>query len=172
MGRFTITRTNLALPDEKGMAGASQFLFKAIDGYGKDDRASWRRFWKRVLAMKPGDTAEVEMVFPRSGPYHRRHMALEQSIFDAQETFEDFESFRNWLKIGAAWVVWVPGDGGELTPVPKSVSYAAADQDEFQKFHEAVVRFLRGDYAPAVLWPHLKKPSDMMGAILRGFDEH
>ena len=60
---------------------------------------------------------------------------------------------------------------GQIVPIPKSVSYAAADQDEFQKFHEAVVRFLRGPHAAAVLWPHMKTPSDMMTAILRGFDE-
>jgi hypothetical protein len=155
------------------MAGASAFLFKALDGFGKDDRASWRRFWKRALAMKPGDMFEVEMVFPRSGPYHRRHMALEQSVFDAQEIFEDFEQFRYWLKIGAAWVIWAPGEDGTVVPIPKSVSYAAADQDEFQKFHEAVVRFLRTERAAAALWPHLgKRAGDMMTAILRGYDEH
>lgn len=172
MSRFAITRTQMALPDEKGMAGASAFLFKALDGFGKDDRASWRRFWKRALAMKPGDMFEVEMVFPRSGPYHRRHMSLEQSVFDAQEVFEDFEAFRTWVKIGAAWVIWMPGPDGQMVPIPKSVSYASADQDEFQKFHEAVVRFLRGEHAAKTLWPHMKTPFDMMTAILRGYDEH
>ncbi len=168
MSRFTIKRTNMALPDD--MAGASAFLFKALDGYGKDDRTSWRRFWKRILNMKPGDLVEVEMVFPRSGPFHRRHFAIEQSVFDAQEVFTDYEQFRQWLKIGAAWVIWMPGVDG-MVPIPKSVSYAAADQDEFQKFHEAVLAFLRGPHAPAVLWPHMKNPSDMIDAILRGFEQ-
>lgn len=171
MARFTITRTHMALPDETGMAGASAFLFKALDGFGKDDRSSWRRFWKKALNMAPGDMFEVEMVFPRSGPYHRRHMSLEQSVFDAQEVFEDFEQFRTWLKIGAGWVIWMPGHAGEMVPIPKSVSYATADQAEFEQFHAAVVNFLRGDHAAAVLWPHLKTPSDMMIAILRGYDE-
>ncbi|MGL4297382.1 MAG: hypothetical protein ACRCTG_16860 [Aestuariivirga sp.] len=169
MARFAIQRTNIALPDERGMAGASALLFQALDGFGKDDRASWRRFWKRAVSMEPGEMFEVEMVFPRSGPFHRRHMALEQSVFDAQERFEDFEQLRCWMKIGAAWVTWMPGPEG-LVPIPKSISYAAADQDEFEKYHRAVVDFLRGPHAAPVLWPHLKNPSDMMGAILRGFD--
>lgn len=171
VARFTVARTRMALPDEKGMAGASAFLFKALDGFGKDDRTSWRRFWKRVLNMKPGDIFEVEMVFPRSGPFHRRHFAIEQSVFDAQEVFEDYEQFRQWLKIGAAWVIWMPGPDGQLVPLPKSVSYAAADQDEFEKFHHAVVAFLRGPHAPSVLWPHMRNPSDMIDAILRGFEQ-
>lgn len=37
------------------------------------------------------------------------HMAIEQAVFDAQDRFSDFEMFRDWLKIGSAWVVWVPG---------------------------------------------------------------
>lgn len=172
MSRFTIQRTRQAMPDAKQLEGARALLFGALDGFGKDDKASWRRFWKRMIGMEPGATIEVDMVFPRSGPYHRRHMALEQSVFDAQEAFEDFESLRTWLKIGAGWVIWMPGPDGQLVPIPKSVSYATADQDEFEKFHAAVVRFLRGEHAPAVLWPHLgKKATHMMEAILRGFDE-
>lgn len=172
MSRFTIQRRRQALPDAKQLEGARALLFGALDGFGKDDRSSWRRFWKRMIGMQPGDVFEVEMVFPRSGQFHRRHMALEQSVFDAQEVFEDFEQFRQWLKIGAAWVIWMPGTDGQMVPIPKSVSYAAADQDEFQKFHEAVVNFLRGEHAAKTLWPHMKTPSDMMTAILRGYDEH
>lgn len=172
MARFTIQRTRQAMPDAKQLEGARALLFGALDGFGKDDRSSWRRFWKRMVGMNPGDTVEVEMIFPRSGPFHRRHMSLEQSVFDAQETFEDFGQFLQWCKIGAGWVIWMPGPDGQMVPLPESISYAAADQDEFQKFHEAVVRFLRGDHAASVLWPHMKNPSDMMTAILRGYDEH
>lgn len=172
MGRFTITRNDIAMPEGAQLEGVRAFLFRALDGFGKDDKASWRRFWKRVVNMPVGEMFEVEMVFPRSGPYHRRHMALEQSVFDAQDVFEDFEQYRYWLKVGAAWVVWMPDDKGGLVPIPKSVSYAAADQDEFQRFHAAVIRFLRGDHAALILWPNLgPKAYDMMNSILQGFDE-
>ena len=172
MGRFAIQRTRMTLPTEQQLEGARALLFGALDGFGKDDKASWRRFWKKMIGMQPGEIIEVDMVFPRSGPFHRRHMALEQSIFDAQEAFGEFEMLRTWLKIGAGWVIWAPGPDGQLVPIPKSISYAAADQDEFQKFHEAVVRFLRTDRAAGALWPHLgRRAGDMMTAILRGFDE-
>jgi hypothetical protein len=172
MARFTITRSNISMPEGVRLDGVRDFLFKVIDGFGKDDKASWRRFWKRVSKMSPGDLIEVEMVFPRSGPYHRRHFALEHSVFDAQDVFDDFEVFRHWVKIGAAWVVWMPDDKGGLVPIPKSVSYAEADQDEFQRFHASVVNFLRADHAPLILWPHLgPKAYDMMNSILSGFEE-
>jgi Protein of unknown function (DUF1367) len=172
MSRFTIHRTNMALPDERGLEGARTLLFKALDGFGQDDKKSWRRLWKRMIGLEPGEMCEVQMVFPRSGPFHRRHMAIEQKVFDAQEKFEDFESFRTWLKIGAAWVIWAPGEDGTLIPVPKSISYAAADEDEFHRYHEAVVRFLRGPHAGVFLWPHLEdKAINQIDYILRGFGE-
>ena len=172
MARFTITRTNIALPDDRGMEGASALLFKALDGLGKDDRSSWRRFWKKMIGMEPGEMVEFSMTFPRSGPYHRRHMAIEQRLFDCQEVFEDFESLRTWLKVGAGWVIWAAGADGTLIPIPKSISYAAADEDEFRRFHEGVIRFLRGPHAGLFLWPHLEdKAVNQIDYILSGFGE-
>lgn len=172
MSRFTIQRTNIALPDAKGLEGARALLFGSLDGFGKEDKTSWRRLWKRMVNLAPGEMVEVAMSFPRSGPFHRRHMAIEQKVFDAQEKFDDFESFRVWLKIGAAWVIWAPGENGEMIPVPKSISYAAADEDEFRQFHEAVVRFLRGPHAAVFLWPRLEdKAVNQIDYILDGFGE-
>ena len=34
MSRFTVCRTNISLPDDRGMEGASHLLFKALDGFG------------------------------------------------------------------------------------------------------------------------------------------
>jgi len=172
MSRFTIHRTGAALPDERGLEGARSLLFKALDGFGQDDKQAWRRLWKKLISLEPGEMMEVSMVFPRSGPFHRRHMALEQRVFDAQEKFEDFEAFRTWLKIGAGWVVWAPGEAGALTPVPKSISYASADEQEFRQYHEAVVRFLRGPHAAVFLWPHLEdKAIAQIDYIMGSFGE-
>jgi hypothetical protein len=117
--------------------------------------------------------AAVEMVFPRSGPFHRRHMKIEQTLFDAQERFTDFQMLRDWLKIGAAWVVWVPGAKGGIVPLPKSISYAKADEEEFRQFHSQVIEFLRGEHAAPYLWKHLgkEKSYEMMDSILEGFGE-
>jgi hypothetical protein len=97
---------------------------------------------------------------------------MEQKVFDSQEKFDDFEAFRTWLKVGSGWVIWAVGEEGTLVPIPKSVSYAAAEQEDFEKFHAGVVRFLRGPHAGVFLWPHLEqKAIDQIEYILRGFDE-
>lgn len=151
MGRFTITRTNLALPDEKGMAGASQFLFKAIDGYGKDDRASWRRFWKRIINLNPGDLVEVDMVIPRNQRFHRKFFALLEIGFDAWEpTLEhdgnpvekNFEQFREDVTILAGHYVQTWTLDGEMRLRAKSISFASMDDEEFERVYSSVADVL------------------------------
>ena len=172
MSKMSIVRTDYAMPDEGAMEGVRHFLFRVFDGATKDDRSAWRRFWKRLTKLEPGEMAKAEMMFPRSGPFHRRHMKIEQTIFDAQDRFTDFEMFRDWLKIGAAWVVWVPGAKGGIVPLPKSISYAKADEEEFRQYHHQVMSFLRGEYAAPYLWKHLGDGAhEMMRVLLEGFGE-
>lgn len=98
-------------------------------------------------------------------------MAIEQAIFDGQERFSDFNQFRNWLKIGAGHVDWMPGAKGGIVPLPKSISYADLEEDEMREVHEAMMAFLRGPHAAPYLWKHLgDEAGEMMLSILRGFD--
>lgn len=171
MSQITIMRTDKMLP--AAMDQVKDFLFGALDGFNRDDKRAWRRIWKRIKGMEVGEMLAVEMHMPRSGPYHKRHMKIEQSVFDAQERFQDFEQFRYWLKVGAGWVTWAAGPKGGVVPIPKSISYANADQEEFTRYHEAVVEFLRGPHAAKFLWRHLGADGSaaMMNEIMEGFDE-
>lgn len=174
MSQITIMRTERAMPVAELILNAIRdFLFGVIDGFTKDDRRAWRRLWKRIKEMDAGELLVVDVVMPRSGPYHRRHMKIEQSVFDAQERFDDFKQFRVWLKVGAGWVNWCAGPKGGVVPIPKSISYAKADQEEFVRYHEAVVAFMRGPHAAPFLWRHLgnDRAHEMMHTILDGFGE-
>lgn len=172
MSRITMVRTDQPIPGENDLCAVRSFLFGVVDGAGKDDRSAWQKFWSKVKRLEPGEVFDFEIVFPRIGAYHRRHMAIEQAVFDAQDRFSDFEMFRDWLKIGSAWVVWVPGPKGGIVPLPRSISYRKADQDDFEKYHRQVMNFLRGEHAAPYLWRHLgDKSHDMIDAILEGFDE-
>ena len=170
--KITIVRGREPLPPETVLAYIRNFLFGLFDGWSKPDKSAWRKLWKRLMDLEPGEFAVIEFVIPRSSPYHRRHMKIESTIFDAQERFDDFDMFRNWLKIGSAWVEWVPGAKGGIVPLPKSISYAKADQAEFEQFHRSVIGFLRGPHAAPYLWKHLgEKSHEMMDSILEGFGE-
>lgn len=154
MAQITLVRTDHELPADP--EAARQLLFGVVDGFTQQDKRAWRRFWRRFLGMRPGEMATAEWRFPRSGPFHRFHMRLEQGLFDHQDRFTNFEQFRVWLKVGAGWVDWCAGPKGGVVPIPRSISYAKADEDEFRRFHDQVMEFLRGPHAADYLWPHMK----------------
>lgn len=159
---------------EAEKAAARKVLFGAIDGLGERGKKQWRRFFNGVLRLEPGEMVTIKTHRARSGPFHRRHMSIEQRLFEAQERFDDLEMLRFWLKTGAGWVTWAAGPTGGVVPIPRSISYAAADEDEFREFHEASMRFLRGEHAAGYLWPHLRKDrkaDEMMNTILVEFGE-
>lgn len=172
MSRVTIIKTADEKPAEQILEHVRRFLFGLFDGWSNDDKKGWRKIWKRLMALEPGEFAEIEFVIPRSSPYHRRHMAIEAAVFDAQERFDDFDVFRAWTKIGAGWVVWAPGAKGGIVPLPRSISYAKADQAQFEQYHGKVIAFLRGEHAAPYLWPHLGAgANEMIDNILASFDE-
>lgn len=174
MSQVTIMRTDKAWPATTLLLDVIRdFLFGVIDGFGRDDKRSWRRIWKRIKSMEAGELLVIDIRMPRSGPYHRRHMAIEQAVFDAQERFQNFKAFRDWVKIGSGHCEWVPGPKGAVVPIPNSISYASIDDNDFKVFHENMIQFLRGDHAANVLWPHLKgdRAAEMMETILAEFEE-
>lgn len=90
-----------------------------------------------------------------------------------QWRFEDFESFRTWLKVGASFVGWYPGPKGGVIPVPRSISYSKLEQGAMEQFHNDAVAFLRAEHAGKTLWKHLGdcQRIQMIETILGGFNE-
>ena len=172
MSEITLVKQAPVAIPEVDRAAARRVLFGAIDGLGEKGKKQWRRFVNGLFNLEPGETVEIVTHKARSGPYHRRHFAIEQAVFDAQERFTDFDAYLSWVKVGAGWVIWAAGPKGGVVPIPKSISYAAAEQGEFAEFHDKVMAFLRGAHAAVYLWPHLKdKADEMMDSILSEFDE-
>ena len=172
MTRVTVIRTADLFPPESILEHVRRFIFGLFKGWSKTDDAGWRKIWKRLTQLEPGEFAVIEFVIPRSTPYHRRHFAILNAVFDAQERFTDLDRFRDWLSIGAGNVEWVPGAKGGIVPLPKSISYAKKDQAEFEDYHGKVIDFLRGPHAGPFLWKHLGNDAHhMMDSILEEFGE-
>ena len=151
MSRFTVCRTNMDLPDARGMEGASQLLFKALDGFGADDRKSWRRMWKRLVNAQPGELIDVAMAFPRNPQFHRKFFALLNLGFEAWEPgakfraykgeviAKDFDQFREDVTILAGHYQQIFNLDGGMTLRAKSISFANMDDAEFEKVYSSVV---------------------------------
>ncbi len=150
---------------------ATKALQHGVRGIDEKNHKSWCRFLRELFSLEDGEIAEIGTRMPRSGPYHRFHMAMEQAVFNEQERFNDFEQFRNWIKIGAGHVTWVPGAKGGIVPLPKSISYAKLEESDMRELHAAMLEFLHGQHAAPYLWKHLdaEEAGRMMASILNGF---
>ena len=144
---------------EADAEAARRVLFGAVDGLGERGKKQWRRFVNGLFRMEPGELVTVRTNKPRSGPFHRRHMSIEQRVFEAQEKFETFPAFRTWLKVGAGFVDWYPGPRGGVIPVPKSIAFDELEDDDMRQFHEDAIAFLRTEHAGRTLWRHLAEPA-------------
>lgn len=174
MADITLVRQNAAPIPESDAEAARRVLFGIVDGLGDRGKKQWRRFVNGLMRLEPGEMVDIKTRKPRSGPFHRRHMKLEQTIFEAQERFEHFDpGFRDWLKVGAGFVTWYPGPKGGVFPVPKSIAYDQLEDDEMREFHDACVAFLRTDHAGRTLWKHLSPTAriEMIEGLLNHFGE-
>lgn len=174
MSEITLVRMHPGAPTKAEADAARRFLFGHIDGLGERGKKQWRRFVGSLLRLEPGEMVEIKTHKARSGPFHRRHMKIEQLVFEAQERFDNFDrGFRDWLKVGAGHCLWFPGPRGGIFPVPKSISYADMEEGEMREFHDAAIAFLRTPHAIKTLWPKLS-PADRelaIESVLATFDE-
>jgi hypothetical protein len=59
--------------------------FGIVDGLGERGKRQWRRLWSNSLRLEPGEMVDIKTHQARIGWYHRKHMALEQALFESQE---------------------------------------------------------------------------------------
>lgn len=161
-------RASLAGMPEPQRATVRHVLLDAVGGLDSTHDSRWRRFVNRLLRAEPGEVFELLNLVQRSGQFHRRHMALEQRLFDHQERWLTQTAMRDWLKTGAGWVDWLPGSRGGIVAVPRSTSYEKCSDDEMREVHEAIVAFLHTPHAQRFLWPHLdaRGRATMLGSVL------
>lgn len=155
MADITLVRQHDVQVTDQELAVARRVMFSYVDGLGERGKKQWRRFWNGLLRLEPGEMVDIKTHKARSGPFHRRHMVIETALFEAQERFEHFEQFRNWLKVGSGFCDWVPGGKGAVMPVPRSIAFDKLEEDEMRQVHADMVAFVRTDYACKTLWKHL-----------------
>jgi len=168
MSKSLIVRDRSIQLTDAEVLTANKVMTHGLRGVDDKNHKRWIRFLKQVFLLEDGEIAEIGTRVPRSGPFHRFHMAIEQAVFNAQDRFTQFEMFRNWLKIGSGHVEWVPGAKGGIVPLPKSISYMDLEEAEMREVHESMMVFLRGPHAAPYLWKHLHadKAAEMMDISL------
>lgn len=173
MSAITLVKQQPGVISEADKDAARRVLFGIVDGLGETGKKQWRRFFNSLVRLEPGEMVEIKTHKDRSGPFHRRHMKLETTIFQAQEKFEHFKQFRNWLKVGSGFCDWLPGPKGGVIPVPKSIAFDELEDFEMRQVHDDMVAFMRSEHAGRALWKHLTPAQrmEMVEGILGGFGE-
>lgn len=143
-----------------------------LRGFTEKDQRAYGKFKKRIEGLAPGELMWLSTWFERSGPYHRRHMAMLGQFFDAQEQFADFDHFRKWTEVGAGHCDFVPGPNGRMVAMPRSIAYHKLDQAEIEDLHFKTKDFLRSPRAQEYLWGHLTDTQryEMVETLLAGFE--
>lgn len=173
MSTITLVKQHPEEIPEADRAAARRVLFGMVDGLGEGGRKQWRRFVNGLMSLEPGEMVSIRTHKARSGPFHRRHMAIETAVFEAQDKFESFEQFRNWVKVGCGFCDWIAGPRGAVIPVPKSIAFDKLEDGDMRQVHDDMVKFLRSEHAGRALWKHLDPTArtEMIETVLREFNE-
>ena len=127
-----------------------------LEGFGEKGRRAYAKFRNLVSEMEVGETLGFSFRMPRSPQHHKYTFAKLAGLFERQELFEDFDRLLEWLKVGAGHCDLLPGPGGALVAIPKSINWEKLDEQGFVEFHHALTDFLWTQPAQAALWPHSK----------------
>jgi hypothetical protein len=128
-----------------------RFFVEHVRGMDSANDKRWRRFVRSLFNAEPGEGFQLYLAEQRGGPYHRRHRAILQRLFDSQERFRNIDRLHDWLKVGAGFVEWIDGK-----PRPKSTAFDVCSEAEMREFHEAAIDYLHGERAQRFLWRHVR----------------
>lgn len=93
----------------------------------------------KLKKVKANDIVSCTIKKPRNILFHRKFFALLNLVFQNQEIYQHLEDLRHDLTIEAGFFESRPNLYGEEIKKPKSISFAAMDEYEFNDFYSAVL---------------------------------
>lgn len=120
-------------------------MVRTLSGLAPVDDAA-----KRTLEKIPqGNYVHVEYKRPRNGSMHRRYWALVQMIYENTTLYGSAEQASDHLKLLAGHCETIQYRG-ETYNLPKSISFSAMNQDQFDAFWSRVVKVVCEQLMPGV----------------------
>lgn len=111
-----------------------------LRGSTPEDHDAWSKFRRKLETMKVGKWLRLEWSTPRNGPHHRKFMALVSLVTENSEVYDTKEKALVAIKLAAAYFdPHADPATGEIVKVPRSISYDAMDQEEFEQFYSAAL---------------------------------
>lgn len=96
---------------------------------------------ERIARIPRGQPVKAEVKRARNLPHHRKFFGgLVTFVAERHPVFNTREKALDAIKLAVGHVHWMPHPAtGELIPIPKSISFDAMEQGEFDEFYTAAV---------------------------------
>lgn len=101
----------------------------------------------KQFKFKIGETYEIDIKKPRNLKFHKKYFALLNLVYENQEYFNDFESFREYIVIKSGYYIKTVTAKGEFYKA-KSISFASMDNYEFEKLFDKTLDVVIDEFLP------------------------
>lgn len=95
-----------------------------------------------VSRLAAGESLECDTRKARNPGQHKKFFALFDTAFKSQNKYANRKQLMVELKLRAGWYDEHVTHDGKLVYVPKSLSWAQMDQEEFERFYDEAVKAL------------------------------
>lgn len=103
--------------------------------------------YEKTTRVKDGQIIEVEYKKPRNPLFHNKFMSLIRLVYDNQEQYDTIEGVLNVFKVELGHCDTMYFQDHEIR-VPRSISFGAMDELEFQAFYDRAVQFALSRWFP------------------------
>lgn len=111
-----------------------------LRGSTPDDHEAWCKFRRKLETMPPGAYMRFEWSTPRNGAHHRKFFALLQLITENSEVYDTADKALVGVKLATGlFEPAVHPLTGEIIQVPKSISFEAMGQEDFEAFYSNAI---------------------------------
>jgi hypothetical protein len=116
---------------------------------------------KFVAGLKLRELVAVEIARPRNLAHHRKFWKLMEIVAQNQEHYKSAEEVCAAFKVAVGHADFVQTKHG-LVGIPRSISFAKCDQQEFDIFYSKAIDYLTTEVVPGV-------DKDALRAEVEGF---
>jgi hypothetical protein len=112
---------------------------RAIDEPGRD----------ALRKLKNGALVLIEVKQPRNPQHHRKLFAMLNIVLNNQEYYKSIDTLLSACKLATGHAEIVRTKRGDVA-IPKSISFSAMSQGDFNAFYDAAVQWVIDDVIPGL----------------------
>ena len=101
---------------------------------------------EQLAKIKQGQVVCYEIKRPRNGGFHRKYFALLGIVVDNCDY--NLEQLLHIIKLKLGHFEQIINTNGKVIYIPKSISFAKMDQDQFEEFYSKTINVILKDFIP------------------------